>query len=268
MSERTVPDIAWEVDDFGVGVLTLGRPERRGAFTLELIDRWAELLRSAATDPQVRVVVLTGAPGSFCSGIDLSALRSIGHDPQAYKQMLVGRIHQVAHACEWLDKPYLAAISGDALGAGLDMALMCDLRFAAVSARFSEAYIKLGLVPGDGGAHLLPPIVGRSRALHLLWTGELLTASQAAEIGLVDQVFTDSALMPGTLDYARALAAKPPMAVAMIKRAVYQAARLDLRTSLDLISSHMAVLSTSPEHVSSLGGARRGSGTTSGSDRS
>lgn len=257
MTDQDAPDIYWEVDEFGVGVIRLGRPERRGAFTLEMIDEWAALLRHAATNPQVRVVVLTGEPGSFCSGIDLSVLRGVGHDAQAYKQMLIGRIHQVAHAVELLDKPYLAAITGDAMGAGLDMALMCDLRFAAASARFSEAYIKLGLVPGDGGAFLLPPLVGRSRALHLLWTGESLSAAQAAEIGMVDRVHHDEAVVSAALDYARGLADKPAMAVAMIKRAVYQAGRTDLRTSLDLISSHMAVLSTSREHVDALNGVQR-----------
>jgi enoyl-CoA hydratase/carnithine racemase len=143
---------------------------------------------------------------------------------------------------EDLDKPVLAAVNGVAVGAGMDMALMCDIRFAARSARFSEGYVRVGLVPGDGGCYYLPRLVGTAKALELLWTGDFVDAEEALRLGLVSQVHPDEELLSATYAFARRLAEGPPVAIRLIKRAVHQSARTDLRTALDLISSHQAVV--------------------------
>ena len=122
------------------------------------------------------------------------------------------------------------------------MALMCDIRLAAQSARFSEGYVRVGLVPGDGGCYFLPRLVGTARAMELLLTGDFIDATEAERIGIVNHTYDDDRLREESLALARRLAAGPPVATAMIKRAVYQSAKCDLRTALDLISSHMAVV--------------------------
>ena len=234
-------DLEYEVRD-GVGTILLNRPRRKNAFTMEMIDDWAAVLRDARTDADVRALILTGAGDGFCSGVDLGAFSARGSAPLEVKRNLTDRIHRVAHALEDLDKPMIAAVNGVAVGAGMDMALMCDIRLAARSARFSEGYIRVGLVPGDGGCYFLPRLVGAARAMELLLTGDFIDAVEAERIGIVNHTYDDDRLGEESLAFARRLADGPPVATAMIKRAVYQSANCDLRTALDLISSHMAVV--------------------------
>jgi enoyl-CoA hydratase/carnithine racemase len=214
-----------------------------------MIDDWAAAVRTAAADETVRVVVLTGAGDAFCSGIDLAVLRAVEPTPLARKRMLTDGVHQVARAVADLDKPLVAAINGVAVGAGLDMALMCDIRFAARSARMSEGYVRVGLVPGDGGCYFLPRIVGPAKALELLLTGDPVDGDEAARIGMVNRVYDDDALLDATYAFAARLAAVSPLAAAMTKRTVYQSERMDLRASLDLISSHMAVVQSTDDYT-------------------
>lgn len=232
-----------------VATIQLNRPDRKNAFTFEMIDAWAQALRQAQADERVRVVVVTGAGDAFCSGVDLAVFGEVEPTPLARKQVLTDRIHDVARALQDTDKPVIAAVGGVAVGAGMDIALMCDMRFAARSARFSEGYIRVGLVPGDGGAYLLPRLVGTAKALELLLTGDFVDAAEAARIGLVNQVYDDEELLDQTYTFAQRLAAAPPVAVRMIKRAVYQSGQTDLRTSLDLISSHMAIVQSTDDYA-------------------
>jgi enoyl-CoA hydratase/carnithine racemase len=234
-------DLEYEVKD-GVGTILLNRPHRKNAFTLEMIDEWAAVLAGARIDPGVRALVLTGAGDGFCSGVDLDALGRLGSAPLDAKRNLTDRIHRVAYALQDLDKPMIAAVNGVAVGAGMDMALMCDIRLAARSARFSEGYVRVGLVPGDGGCYFLPRLVGPAKAMELLLTGDFVDAAEAERIGIVNHVYEDDRLMEETTALAQRLAGGPPVAMAMIKRALYQSANCDLRTALDLISSHMAVV--------------------------
>jgi enoyl-CoA hydratase/carnithine racemase len=236
-----VAELEYEVKD-GVGTILLNRPRRKNAFTMEMIDDWAAVLRDARTDADVRALILTGAGDGFCSGVDLGAFSVRGSSPLEVKRNLSDRIHRVAYALEDLDKPVIAAVNGVAVGAGMDMALMCDIRLAARSARFSEGYIRVGLVPGDGGCYFLPRLVGTARAMELLLTGDFIDAIEAERIGIVNHTYDDDRLREESLAFARRLADGPPVATAMIKRAVYQSASCDLRTALDLISSHMAVV--------------------------
>jgi enoyl-CoA hydratase/carnithine racemase len=157
-------------------------------------------------------------------------------------------VHRIPLALEELDKPVIAALNGPAVGAGLDMALMCDLRFAAEGTRFSEGYVKVGLIPGDGGTYFLPRLVGTAKALELLWTGDFVDAQEAYRIGLVNRVVPPDQLMPVVYEFAARLANGPAAAIRTTKRAVYQGARMDLRTHLDLISSHMGFIRQTEDH--------------------
>jgi enoyl-CoA hydratase/carnithine racemase len=239
-------DLRYEVRE-QVAILTLDRPERRNAFTVPMLRAWAEALETAQQDADVRVVVVTGEGGNFCSGVDLDDFRTHTQKPPDVKNFLQDEVHRVARAMDRVDKPVLAAVAGAAVGAGMDMALMADLRFAGASARFSEGYIKVGLVPGDGGAWLLPRIVGTARALRLLWTGEFIDAVEAQKCGLVEEVWDDAELVEKVLAFAGKLAARPPLPVRLIKRAVRQSAQMDFATHLDAVSSHMAVVTATED---------------------
>ena len=242
-------DLEYTVEN-GVGTILLNRPERKNAFTVEMVDTWAEILVGARTDDAVGTIVLTGADDAFCAGGDFGGLSPDAEgEPTPYdrKAFLTDHVHRVAYALEDLDKPVIAAVNGVAVGAGLDFALMCDMRFMARSARVSEGYVRVGLVPGDGGAYFLPRLVGPAKALELLLTGDFVDAEEALRIGMVNRVYDDEELMDETRAFAEKLAAGPPRITRMIKRAVYQSARSDLRTSLDLISSHMGVVQSMQE---------------------
>jgi enoyl-CoA hydratase/carnithine racemase len=243
-----VADLEYAVDD-GVGTIRLNRPHRKNAFTMEMIEQWGDIVRDVRHDPEVRVLVVTGTGDAFCSGIDLDVLGDPGATlpPLARRQQLTEHIHRVALGLEDLDKPVIGSVNGVAVGAGMDMALMTDMRIAARSARFSESYIRVGLVPGDGGCYFLPRLVGLPKALELLLTGDFVGAEEAERIGMVNRVVDDHELPAATADLARRLADAPPVAVRMIKRATYQSARSDLRTSLDLIASHFGVVSSTAD---------------------
>lgn len=239
-------EIEYSVDG-GVATILLNRPERKNAFTFSMLERWASLLDQAQADDRVRVVVVTGAGGNFCSGVDLKDFASERSTPYSDKMMLADKVHVVARAVERFDKPYIAAIAGVAVGAGLDMALMADVRIATDTARFSEAYIRVGLLPGDGGCHLLPRLVGRAKALELLWTGEFFSAREALQWGMLNRVLSEDAFDSGVQEFAGQIANAAPLATRMIKRAAIYGETMSLSASLDLISSHQALIQSTSD---------------------
>src|SRR5215210_5744410 len=190
---RRVADLEYTVEN-GFGTILLNRPEKKNAFTVEMVDRWAEVLVGARADDSVSAIIVTGAGDAFCAGGDFGGLSpDAEREPGPYerKAFLTDHVHRVAYALEDLDKPVIAAVNGVAVGAGLDFAMMCDMRFAARSARMSGGYIKVGLVPGDGGCYWLPPLVGPAKALDLLLTGDFVDTGEAHRIGLVNRVYDE-----------------------------------------------------------------------------
>lgn len=237
-----------------IATIRLNRPEKRNAFTRQMIDDWAKALVECCDNDSIHVVVLTGAGNkAFCAGGDVERMRDPADStPLGRKRRLSEHIHRIPLALEGMDKPLIVAVNGAATGAGMDMALMGDIRFAAQSARFGETYIKIGLVPGDGGAYYLPRLVGIPKALELMWTGDLIDAQEALRLGIVNRVFPDDELMSATYAFAERLVQGPTLAVRMTKRAVYQSARQDLRSALDLISSHMGVITSTEDHAEAV----------------
>ena len=248
-------EVLYEVNN-GIALLTLNRPDRRNSFTLSMIHRWADLLIEANTDETVRVIVVTGAGGAFCAGIDLDELETIELTPQARRNFLTDEVHRVARAVEASDKPIIAAVAGAAVGAGMDMALMCDMRIVAQSAKFAESYVNLGLVPGDGGAYYLPRLVGTAKALELLLTGDTVTGQEAVDLGIANHVVADELLMDTVMNLAAKIAAKPPVAVQLIRRTVYQSQNIDLTTALNLVASQMGVAMLTQDHKEALAAFR------------
>jgi len=235
--------ILFSTDKQGVGTLTLNRPAKLNAFTVPMIDLWYETLVKAAEDPAVKVVVVTGAGRAFCAGGAVEdMLKFPGQDAMERKDYLWKHVHRIALHMERMDKPVIAAMNGLARGAGLDMALMCDMRVAAASATMAEAYINMGLIAGDGGGWFLPRLVGTARALELLWRGNVVTAAEAERIGMVNHVFPDETFMDQAMAIAREIAAQPHQAIRFFKRSVYQGRDIPLVAHLDMVSSHMSVL--------------------------
>ncbi|CAB4940756.1 unannotated protein [freshwater metagenome] len=227
----------------GVATILLNRPERKNAFTLPMIDDWGDAVAQAKDDPDVRVLVVRGAGDAFCAGVDLGrATGEMGLGPLDQKELLRLRIQRIPTLLEQMDKPVIACMPGVAVGAGLDMALMCDIRLAARSGRFGESYIKIGFVPGAGGMWYLPRLVGIAKAMEIFMTGDLYPAEECERMGLINKVYDDDKLIEATYEMAEKIAGWNPVATGMIKRALYQSTRIDLQTSLDLASSHMGVL--------------------------
>jgi len=226
--------------------LTLNQPEKKNAFSPEMVGDLRAAIDAACTDDDVRVLVITGAGDAFSAGGDLgrwSREVADGGTPSAFDRMnrLQQGTHRLARSIEMLDKPLIAAVNGAAAGAGMDLALMCDIRFASPNARFCEAYIRVGLIPGNGGCHFLPRLIGTGRALELLWTGDWLSAEDAERMGLVNRLFEAGQLMDETLAFAHRLAGGPPIQQRLIKRLVRQGERSDLKGSLEYTAAAMAI---------------------------
>ena len=240
----------------GVTVARLNRPEKKNALSEEMLDLLRDALQSANEDSQVGCFVITGAGDAFCSGGDLGrrSAESAAGDPTPLERRtrLQKVTHKVALAVEQFEKPLIAAVNGAAVGAGMDLALMCDLRVASSSARFSEGYIRVGLLPGNGGCYFLPRLVGTARALELLWTGDFVAAEEALAIGLVNHVYSDVELMQQTLELAKRLAGAPPIQVRDIKKLTYQSLRTDLRTSLESVAANMAVVQSTADYKEAI----------------
>jgi 2-(1,2-epoxy-1,2-dihydrophenyl)acetyl-CoA isomerase len=240
-----------------VATLTLNRPERYNAFDAEMVDAWADAFEQLGADHDVHAVVVTGAGKAFCSGGDLATLGEQG-GPLARKEFLRDHVHRVERALRRVEQPVIAMINGPAMGAGLDMALLCDLRICAAEAKLGEAYVKLGLVPGDGGAWLLERLVGPARALELLWTGKVIDGMTAAQWGLVNQAVPREQLEAVTFELACGLAAGPQLAQRLIKRAVYSAENLPREVHYDLVSSYMGLAQTHEDFTGAIGRVQAG----------
>jgi len=241
--------VLFSKDADGVATLVLNRPEKYNAFTKDMIVLWGKLLQDCEDDPSIKVIVLTGAGKAFCSGGDVGAQKERAkNDALERKDFLFRHVHKIARLMSNMDKPTIAAINGAARGAGLDMALMCDLRVMAESATLAESYINVGLIAGDGGTYYLPRLIGVPRALELFWTGRVIGAAEAERIGMVNRAVPDGELMGATYDLARAIAKQPFEAVRAYKRSVYQGMTMGLDAHLDMVSSHTSILRDTPEH--------------------
>ena len=237
----------------GIGTLTLNRPEKLNAFTSDMLWGLIAALDDFEKRDDVAVAVLTGAGKGFCSGGDIGGMGE-GHEarPHMTKERIWREIQAFPKRVARFEKPILCAVNGAAVGGGMDLALACDIRVAGASARFAETYAKIGLAPGGGGAYFLPRLVGKARALELLWTADFIGAETALEIGLVNHVYPDEQLLDETLKLAKRIAAMPPLSVKLIKRLVDQGRRSDMDTAFDLVSSHIAILRAGEDHKEAI----------------
>jgi enoyl-CoA hydratase/carnithine racemase len=242
------PDVLYKVEE-AIAVISFNRPKVKNAFSVEMIRLLFEFFEEARRDDGIKGIILTGKGDAFCAGGDVREMVEGKLRSWAMKRFLWEGVHRIVLLLEDLDKPVIAAVNGAATGAGMGLAIMCDLRICSERARFAESYIKMGLVAGDGAAYFLPRLIGLSKALELMLSGDLLTADQAFQMGLVNKVVPHDQLKAEAFKLMTKITSNPPLAIRMMKRAVYQAQNSSLRNHLDYISSQISLLTETEDHL-------------------
>ena len=216
----------------GYAILTLNRPDKLNSLNIELLSDLSFILSECKKDVRIRVLVITGAgPKAFAAGADISELNAQnGSTGQAFAK----RGQAVLSQIELLGKPVIAAVNGFALGGGCELAMACHIRFAADTARFGQPEINLGIIPGYGGTQRLARLVGTAKALELILSGEMLLATEAHRLGLVNRVLPSDELLAHTEAFAAMLATKAPLALAACLDATQAAGDLSIADGLDL----------------------------------
>ena len=250
--------VLYAIDDEGIVTLTLNRPDLRNPISdPEMVEVLVAALDRLDGDPKARVAILTGAGPGFSSGGNINEMKpgsaSLNAGAPAATRINYKRgIQRLPLAFAALEVPVIAAVNGAAMGAGCDLACMCDLRIAAESARFAESFVKLGLIAGDGGAWLLPRVVGWSKAAEMALTGDMIDAREALACGLVSQVVPDADLLETARALARRIAANPRHAVRMTRRLLWEGRRADLGSLLEMAAAMQAAAHTTQDHAEAV----------------
>lgn len=244
--------LVYEEQD-GIVTLTMNRPEERNALSeehqmLEFVDMCERLRR----DMRIKVVILTGAGSAFSAGGNLKHMRdkksfSAG-SPMNIRDAYRNGIQRIPLALYELDIPTIAAVNGPAIGAGMDLSCMCDVRIASDRARFASSFVKLGIVPADGGAWLLARTIGPAKALELMLTGETFGAGEALAMQLVSKVVPHDTLMHEALAMATAIAQHPPLTLRLSKRLLRESQQVSLATSLEIAAAYQALAHYTADH--------------------
>ena len=226
--------LIYEVKD-SIATLTLNRPDRLNALGGSLRDDLHDAVTRSAADPEVRVMIITGAGKGFCAGGDVKAMNEAkeGRRERPFMEKIAPGRDRTLLAMRDAPQPIIAAVNGAAAGAGMNLALGCDIRLASTVAKFSQAFVKRGLHPDWGGTYFLPRIVGMAKACELIFTGALIDAAEALRLGIVSQVLAPEEMLPAAQTLARAIAAGPPIAIRLARRGLYRNAESDLRTALE-----------------------------------
>jgi 2-(1,2-epoxy-1,2-dihydrophenyl)acetyl-CoA isomerase len=230
----TYEALLYDVKD-RIATLTMNRPERLNALNDTLRDDLFDAIRKAAADPEVRVLVITGAGRGFCSGGDVKGMnerQKAGEAAPLVDKYAPKRDRIIAAMRDCL-KPIIAAVNGAAAGAGFNVALACDMRIASSAAKFAQSFVKRGLHPDWGGTYFLPRVVGVAKACELIFTGDTIDAAEALKLGIVNSVVAPEELMNETYRLAKKIAAGPPIAIQLAKRSIYHNQDADLRAALE-----------------------------------
>ncbi|MDY7018741.1 MAG: enoyl-CoA hydratase-related protein [Chloroflexota bacterium] len=220
----------------GVGYITLNHPDIGNALTAQLSHEFADAFAGITADEEVKVVIITGMGKHFC----------IGSDPTEES------LHPIVKTILNIDQPIIAAINGDALGQGLELALACDLRIAADTAHFGLPQIVSAFIPSDGGTQLLPRIIGRGGAMEMILTGETINATRAYEIGLVNKVVPSQELIPTVTEMANEIASRASISLKFAKEAICKGLDLTLEQGLHLEADLYALLQTTEDRVEGI----------------
>ncbi len=238
-------------------LLTMSSPDTRNALTsAEQFDAFVDVCAAVNDDVSVRAVVLTGAGSAFCAGGNVKDMRDrsgmFSGDPADQADAYRSGIQKIPRAIYALNVPVIAAVNGPAVGAGCDLATMCDIRIASTRGMFAESFVKLGLIPGDGGAWFLPRAIGYSNAAKMAFTGAPVKADAALAMGLVSEVVEEEALVPRALELAAEIAANPPHALRLTKQLLRASGSLSLDELLEKSAVSQALCHAEPDHQEAL----------------
>ena len=237
-----------------IATITLNKPEARNAIgTQQDCDDLASALWRAHDDAEINAVILTGAGKAFCSGGDLKAIRErTGIGPRATPDGTRANyrrgVHAIIKALAEVEVATIAAINGPAIGLGLDIAILCDMRVAAQNAKLASSFVKVGIIPGDGGAWILTQAIGSTYAAELILTGDTIDAAEAHRIGLVNKVVADESLMHEAQTLAERVAVNPPRSVRLAKRLLRESQHGRLSDVLELSAAFQALAHETRDH--------------------
>ncbi len=239
--------------------ITLNNPTQKNAITAKMIDELESLLKKLDTDSKCRVVILTGAESAFSAGGDVKAMKDrsgmfAGESPQL-RDLYIHGIQRIPRAIESFQKPILALVNGPAVGAGCDLAMMCDLRFGDNRSSFAETFNRLGLVPGDGGTFFLQRAVGYTKAMRMFLTAEFLRGRAAFEYGLLDYYLDtdkEKEIENLCLDVAKSIASSAPIAVRYTKRAMKLSYLSNLDASLEALATYQSITQRTDDHKEAI----------------
>ncbi|KZK30591.1 enoyl-CoA hydratase [Delftia sp. GW456-R20] len=238
--------------DGAIWTLTMNQPETRNALTGNTaVEEFVQVCDEIRRDASVKAVILTGAGPIFSSGGNVKDMQRFFDDaltPDAIREEYRQGIQRIPRALNQLDVPVICAVNGPAIGAGLDLTCMCDIRIASETATFAESFVRVGIVPGDGGAWLLPRAVGRAKAAEMAFTGEAIDAQQALACGLVSRVVSADQLLPTARALADKIAANPGAVMRMTKRLLREGEHSTLESLLELSAGYQALAHKTADH--------------------
>lgn len=240
-----------------VAVVTINAPETRNTMTdAAMIEALLAAFRDVERDPAISAMILTGAGTAFSAGGDVKAMANrtgmFAGAPLDIAEGYRAGVQRIPKALYDIDIPTIAAVNGPAIGAGCDLAFMCDLRLASATAQFGEVFVNLGIIPGDAGSWFLPRRIGYQLAAEMTFTGRILGAEEALAKGLVLKVLPPEQLMAEARALAGTIAAKPPRAVRQAKRLLRAAEALDLANFLELAAANQALAHTTEDHIEAV----------------
>lgn len=250
------PFLDYELED-GVAILTMNRPDQRNALTrYAYFQEFVDLCEKMSGDLSVRAVILTGRGPAFCAGGNIKDMQErtgiFAGSTSELRDNYRNGVQRIPLAFYNLEIPTIAAVNGPAIGAGCDLACMCDIRIASEKAVFAESFVQLGMVPGDGGAWLLQRAVGLSKACEMAFTGDPIDAREALACGLASRVVPAEALLDEARALARRIARNPSGALRMSKRLIREAQHLRLDTILEMSAALQAIAQHSDDHLSAV----------------
>lgn len=244
-----------------IATVTFNRPQRLNAGNEQMWRETVSALEDAAGDSDVRAVVVTGVGRGFCVGADLSGGQG-GEQlierrvPVAFQQGLRYGPQQVVRLLHNMEKPTIAMVNGDAVGAGFDFALACDIRFGSEKSRFMVAFTRLGLVPGAGGAWLMPRVMGMAKAAQYIFSADFISGEEAHKLGLLNELYSHDRLEEETMAFARRLARNPPVALRLSKMLLRKAQETDLDTLMELTAACQAICASTDDNKEGIAAFR------------
>ena len=253
---QNLPHLTSEIKNQNQLWITLNQPEKMNAISYEMIDSLTSTLFKAEMNPAVKVIVIRGEGKAFSAGGDVQAMKDksgmFQGDSNELRMRYMQGIQKIPKCMEDLSKPIIAMVNGAAVGAGCDLAMMCDLRIGCEESRFGETFAKLGLVPGDGGTFFLTRIVGFSKAMQMTMTAEIIQGKKAFDFGLMNYFVETADLEKETSALATKIASLPAVAVQMAKKSLKAAYRHDLQVNLDLLAAFQGIAQRTPDHENAV----------------